>query len=233
MAGRVVRGIGGRRSEYRPLESALSSSSRPGDVAMAIREHFGLSEFYVADLDALRGTGANLASVVNLHEQGFRLWLDAGLREASDAEPLAAAGVETIVAGLETIRGPNVLADLVHRFGSERIVFSLDLRDGRPLGEPAHWPRHDAGSIAAAAVATGIRRLLILDVARVGTGNGPGSERLCAELSAAHPHLELAAGGGVSGVDDVHRLARSGARAVLVASALYDGRLRRADLAGL
>src|SRR5947209_19648396 len=53
MGGRVVRGVAGRRSEYRALTSALTASSKPLDVARAFRLHFGLATLYVADLDAI------------------------------------------------------------------------------------------------------------------------------------------------------------------------------------
>ena len=55
MGGVVVRGIAGRRSEYRPIRSSLCSSSEPAAVARAIVERFGLQEFYIADLDAIAG----------------------------------------------------------------------------------------------------------------------------------------------------------------------------------
>ena len=51
--GQVVRGIAGRREEYRPIVSKLTTSSRPLDVARAFREHFRFDELYVADLDAI------------------------------------------------------------------------------------------------------------------------------------------------------------------------------------
>ncbi len=55
MGGVVVRGVAGRRSEYRPIESSLCSSCDPPVVARAIVERFGLAEFYIADLDAISG----------------------------------------------------------------------------------------------------------------------------------------------------------------------------------
>jgi len=53
MGGVVVRGIAGRRSEYRPIVSRLTASTDPGDVAEAFRQHFGFDQLYLADLDAL------------------------------------------------------------------------------------------------------------------------------------------------------------------------------------
>jgi phosphoribosylformimino-5-aminoimidazole carboxamide ribotide isomerase len=52
-------------------------------------------------------------------------------------------------------------------------------------------------------------------------------------LAAAHPEVEVSAGGGVRGVADLRRLRDCGVRAALVASALHDGAVTAAELAAL
>jgi len=227
--GHVVRGVGGRREEYRPVVSRLTSSSAPADVAAAFRDQLGLRELYVADLDAIAGAPPALATYTTLQALGCALWVDAGLSNAGQAEPLLAAGVETIVAGLETLAGPEELARLCEHHG-ERVVFSLDLKESRPLGDLSAWEAENAWGVASRAVALGTRRVLILDLSRVGGGEGTGTEELCRRLANEHPGVEVAAGGGVRGPDDLPRLRACGVSAVLVASALHDGRLTHADL---
>jgi phosphoribosylformimino-5-aminoimidazole carboxamide ribotide isomerase len=249
MAGQVVRGIAGQRERYRPWLSPLAGSSEPLDVARAFRERFGLIEIYVADLDAILGAPPNLPLLRSLQDDGFRLWVDAGMRMAEDVVPLREAGVARIVAGLETLAGPDVLAAIV----ADDVVFSLDLKDGEPLigGDwraegfiPSGNPRrlHISGGekplrsskaieIARHAVVLGVTRMLVLDLSRVGVGSGPGTDELIANLRLEFPRLEVTAGGGVRGREDLDRLAQLGADAVLVASALHDGRLIRDDIA--
>ena len=82
-------------------------------------------------------------------------------------------------------------------------------------------------------MALGVRRMIVLDLARVGIGEGTGTEKLCARLTAAHPSLEVIAGGGVRGPEDLRRLTGCGVRTALVASALHDGRLTRRRLGWL
>jgi phosphoribosylformimino-5-aminoimidazole carboxamide ribotide isomerase len=227
--GVVVRGAGGRRHEYRPVVSRLTSSCRPADVAEAFRTHFALSELYLADLDAISGAPPALAVYRALRERGFRLWVDAGIRTPQDAGPLAAAGIEGVIVGLETVAGPATLTDLCGELG-DCVVFSLDLKDGTPLGDVSAWDRADAVSIAAQAVGAGVRRLIALDLARVGGGGGIGTEALCRDLAGRHPGVEILAGGGVRDVADLERLRQCGVAGVLVASALHDGRLRPEEL---
>jgi phosphoribosylformimino-5-aminoimidazole carboxamide ribotide isomerase len=232
MGGVVVRGVGGRRHEYQPVVSRLTPSKAPTDVARALRDHLGLSEMYLADLDAIGGAEPAWKLYEELHRAGFSLWLDAGLRDAPGARALAAAGVEGVVIGLETIRGPADLAAACADLG-DRVVFSLDLKGGEPLGNLAAWQRPDARGIAAQAVALGVRRLLVLDLLRVGEGGGLGTEALCAALATDHLGVEVAAGGGVRDLDDLLRLRDCGLSAALVASALHDGTLSRRDLDAL
>jgi phosphoribosylformimino-5-aminoimidazole carboxamide ribotide isomerase len=107
-AGLVVRGIAGRRQDYRPL----TPECHPTWVARFFREQFGLEELYIADLDAFAGKPPALDLFGDLRKIGFQLWVDAGVSDASSAEPLFAAGIETVVVGLETVAGPSALEAL-------------------------------------------------------------------------------------------------------------------------
>jgi len=226
--GAAVRGVAGRREEYRPVESRLCPGAGPAAVARAFALQLGLEEVYLADLDAIAGARPAWEAYAAVRGAGLRLWVDAGVRGAGLALELAAAGIESVVLGLETVESLDVVEQLAGRLGG-RVVFSLDLRAGRPLGRLAGDPEE----ILSAVLARGVRRVLVLDLARVGVGGGLGTEELCARLAAAHPGVEVAAGGGVRGRADLERLKSAGVSAALVASALHDGRLTRADLAGL
>ncbi len=225
LKGQVVRGIGGRRDEYRPLVSRLTPSSAPLDVAQALRSHFGFTELYLADLDAILGQPPACTIYEDLYQAGFQLWVDAGIRVASDAESFQATHVQTLVAGLETLAGPRVLTDLLTKYGSERILFSLDLQAGRVLGNPELWISSNPEEIAGQAYELGVRRLLVLDLASVGVGKGTGTLALCRKLSQTYPQMHFAAGGGIAGMEDVHELASNGVGTALIASALHDGRI--------
>jgi phosphoribosylformimino-5-aminoimidazole carboxamide ribotide isomerase len=232
MHGQVVHGIGGRRHQYQPIRSALTTSTDPLAIAESIRRRFGLTFLYLADLDAIGGNAPSLPTYTNLQKAGFTLLIDAGLRTTADAEPLLEAGVACLVAGLETLDGPDVLAALAKRVGPARLVLSLDMKECQPLAA-GRWHDADAIVIARQAVQLGVGRILVLDLARVGTGSGVGTESLCRQLKQTWPAVEVLAGGGVRGPGDLWNLRHRGVDAVLVASALHDGRLRREDLLAL
>jgi phosphoribosylformimino-5-aminoimidazole carboxamide ribotide isomerase len=228
MAGRAVHAVGGDRGHYRPLRSVLHEGADPVGLARSYRDALGLRELYLADLDAIAGAPAAVALYREVVALGLGLWIDAGVRDASSLPPLVDSGAETIIVGLETVRGPSALAEVVAAIGPARTAFSLDLRAGRPVvAEGPGWRTDDPRAIAEAALALGVRRLVILDLSRVGTGRGTGTLPLFEGLAAAHPDVEIAVGGGVAGREDITALAEAGASCVLVGSALHDGRIGR------
>jgi len=227
MHGQVVRGVAGRREEYRPITSTLTNSAEPVAVARAFRDRFGFTALYLADLDAIAGAEPASAIYELLQKDGFQLWVDAGVRTAVDALRLRARGVNTVVVGLETVDGPQSVCAICREVGDGDLVFSLDLQNGRPLGNTIAWGADDAWSIAQRAIGEGVTRILVLDLARVGVGEGVGTEAICSRFRREYTHLEITAGGGVRGPKDVETLHAAGADQVLVASALHDGRLTR------
>lgn len=231
--GEIVRGIAGRRDEYRPIISKLVDSAEPLAVARAFHARFGWDEFYLADLDAIQHGQPALAIYARFRNEGFRLWIDAGMRTSRDErlKTLLATDAVAVIFGLESVEGPEELREMVAQTGVGRAVFSLDLKADRPLGRPDLWPANDPWGIAEHAIAVlGVRRLIVLDLARVGVGDGVGTEELCLRIKQQYPEVQITAGGGIRDIGDVRRLHAKGVDCVLVASALHDGRILPVDI---
>lgn len=234
---KVVRGVAGKRSEYRPIVSPLVNDSRPETVAKAFQTRFGFRECYVADLDAISGQPPNVGAWRAISERGFALWLDAGTGDCQSAtsiwRPLTelapGANWHRLIVGLESLATFEEFQRIVIKVGAENIAFSLDLKSGLPLTANAELRTQPPLELAAAAIDAGVRRLIVLDLADVGTGGGTRTLDLCKDLSARHPQIELIAGGGVRHLDDLRQLAAAGCSAALVASSLHDGRLSPED----
>ena len=240
MAGQVVRGIAGRRETYRPLRGRLTDSASPLDVAAALVEKFGIRDFYLADLDAIAGAMPAFDTYRALFDLGLRLIVDAGLADRQQAQELAEftqaqPALTGVIAGLESLGNLKDLEGFHHVFGADRLIFSLDLMGGTPrtvIPALAAEPPHE---IAAAAVHYGVRRLIVLDLAQVGSDSGSSTLDLCRRLrddhaSAKSARFEIISGGGVRGAADLQSLASAGCDGALVASALHDGKLTSADL---
>jgi phosphoribosylformimino-5-aminoimidazole carboxamide ribotide isomerase len=232
--GQAVHAVGGDRAHYRPLRTRLHAGSDPVGIASGFRDALDLRELYLADLDAIAGKPPSASLYKAIGALGIDLWVDAGIRDRNGLAPLLGAGISSLVAGLETLRGPDALARLCSALRPEALVFSLDLRAGLPLvGAGADWGTSDPFEIGCKAIALGVRRLLLLDLARVGTGQGTGTTALLARLRAENPDVEISIGGGVSDREELRALARVGASAVLIGSALHDGRIGAEELLDL
>jgi phosphoribosylformimino-5-aminoimidazole carboxamide ribotide isomerase len=194
-----------------------------------LHNQFGLREFYLADLDAIAGGKPGLDLYVRLRHAGFPLMVDAGVSRESQAEAVLKAGVDCVL-GLETLRGPEVVDSLCSGDRASRLIFSLDLKEGRPLGDLSTWNTSDPWVILSRAVDSNIQRILVLDLARVGMGQGVGSLDLCRRIKQAFPHVQVMTGGGVRHREDLQMLEECGIDGVLAASALHDGRLVPEDV---
>jgi phosphoribosylformimino-5-aminoimidazole carboxamide ribotide isomerase len=221
-AGRAVHAVRGERERYRPIGEPLA-------LARAFRSELGLDELYVADLDAIGGAHAQAAIVAALAREA-RVLVDAGVSEPERARALLDLGAHRVVVGTETLPGADALDRLLGEH--PELVLSVDLRDGRALS----CDRGLAGLPAVEAVArlhrTGLREVIVLDLARVGSGAGPDLG-LIARLHAAFPDLGLLAGGGVRDAGDLRALRDAGAAGALVATALHRGVIGRRELAAL
>ena len=75
-----------------------------------------------------------------------------------------------IVAGLESLPALDCLSEWLDLAGSQRLIFSLDLKAGRPIVRDQQLANRTGIEIALAARLQGVRRLIVLDLARVGMG---------------------------------------------------------------
>lgn len=225
--GVVVRGVGGRRNEYRPVESVLTTSAQPLDVARAFRERLGLTTLYVADLDGILHHRSNVEVFQRLAADGFELWIDGGLRSFEDVNRLLQAGAAKVIVGLESLSETHLLATLIRELGSERIVFSLDLRAGQPLLGDARWPDPTPLGIAAHVIESGVTQMIVLDLASVGEQRGPSTLGLCRSIRQVAPTICLITGGGVRNAADLEPLRAARIDGVLLATALHNGAIGR------
>lgn len=214
--GVVVRGVAGRRDEYRPIISKLCDDPSPAAVARGLRAVFGFDECYVADLDAIAGGAPARRAYAEIERAGLHSWIDAG--SARPVWPEA-----TTIVGLESLTDDEAHFESIA--WTPDFVFSLDLKDGRPLTKSAAWAEWSAEQIADRVVALGVQSLIVLDLAGVGVGQGVPTLDLCRRLRQKYPQLQLVSGGGVRDVDDLKQLRDAGCDYALVASALHDGRI--------
>jgi phosphoribosylformimino-5-aminoimidazole carboxamide ribotide isomerase len=228
--GTAVHAVRGERERYRPVRSVMAGDDGdPVSLARAFWSELGLDELYVADLDAISGDGEHSSSIGALAREA-RVMVDAGVSDPERARALLDLGAHRVVVGTETLTGPDALDRLLADV--PEVVLSVDLRDGRALSPHPQLAGLPALDAVARLHRARLREVIVLDLARVGSGAGP-DVGLIADIHAAFPDLELLAGGGVRDVEDLHALGDAGAAGALVATALHGGVIGRRELAEL
>lgn len=253
--GTAVHAVRGERERYRPVRSAIGGDD--GDalaLARGFRDALGIEEVYVADLDAIvgesgpaGGSGYTAGSERAAHSRSARgdhrallhalagearLMVDAGVSEPAAARALLDLGARRVIVGTETLAGPAALDRLLADLPDGAVILSVDLREGRVLSPDPQLAGLSASDALARLRRPGLREAIVLDLARVGSGEGPDVE-LIAALHAAFLDLALLAGGGVRDADDLRALDAAGAAGALVATALHRGVIGAPELAAL
>ena len=131
--GVAVHAVRGERKNYKPLKSVVCGSADPIEVAMAFQQ-LGFAELYLADLDAISRNQPDMEIVNQIWKAtGLRLMVDAGVTDLERAKDLLATPVSKVVIGTETLRSTSFVAEAIGSFGSDRIILSLDMKNGRLL----------------------------------------------------------------------------------------------------
>ena len=231
--GVAVHAMRGKRKEYKPLRSALASSADPLEVAVAFK-NLGFTELYVADLDAITGKKPNMKIIKRISEEtGLRLMVDAGVAGVPRAKELLKNHVSKVIIGTETLHTMEFVGEAIELFGKDRVVVSLDLKEGQLLSKPELGKFRNPADTLRELQEMGLEQVIIIDLSRVGSNEGVNMPLLKQILSGFK--LKVFVGGGVRDLTDLLELERMGIFGVLLATALHSGRIRveEARAAGL
>jgi len=198
-------------------------------------EDDGARFLHVVDLDgAFQGVPRNWDSVrAILKAVRIPVQLGGGLRSRAQIEDALAMGVTRCVVGTKACESPAFVEELAGVFGVH-IAVGLDARDGRVAVKG--WTEKTnltAAEFARQVGKLGAAHLIFTDVATDGMLAGPNYVALAGVCDAAD--CFVIASGGVGVPDHVRRLRALAQQydnltGVIIGKALYDGRLRLAQV---
>ena len=192
----------------------------------------GAPWIHVVDLDGARtGEASNRAVIARIAAAvGVPIQVGGGVRSHDAALALFDAGVARVVIGTAALETPTLVRELAV---DHRVAVGLDVR-GRDIAVRG-WTEgsgRDLHEVAAELADAGVDALIVTQIDRDGTLEGPDIEGLSALLD--ETAIPLIASGGVGTLDHLRVLAavRSAERTLsgaIVGRALYDGRFTVTD----
>jgi phosphoribosylformimino-5-aminoimidazole carboxamide ribotide isomerase len=225
---KVVNAVKGKRSEYQQLRSKLVNSSNPIIVASAFK-FLGFEELYVADLDAIVKKSENISIIEQIVVRtGLKLLVDAGVEDSRKVGKLLESGVSNVIVGTETLSDLAFLEQILDVYGNEKIIVSLDLMNRKVLSKSESLKSKDALAAASEIVDMGVKKIILLDLARVGSGQGVDLE-LIKEMGSTL-RSKILVGGGVRDLTDLLFLKDLGVNGALIATALHTGKISMEEI---
>ncbi len=184
----------------------------------------GAKRVHVVDLDAARGSASNMPVIARMLERSdIQFQVAGGVRSVEAVAALLEGGAQWVVMATAAIRDPHLFERCAFQHPG-RILAALDVRDNKAA--VAGWLDTDPvvlGALVGRWADLPLAGVILTCIDRDGTMAGPDLKTLARVRKMTR--LELQYSGGVTSVDDIRKVAASGAEAVILGKALYEGKI--------
>ncbi|RQG92957.1 1-(5-phosphoribosyl)-5-[(5-phosphoribosylamino)methylideneamino] imidazole-4-carboxamide isomerase [Natrarchaeobius halalkaliphilus] len=219
--GEVVQLVQGERGTERTYGDPVEAAQRWIDA--------GAETLHLVDLDgAFDGERGNAEAIDSVLEAvDVPTQLGGGIRTVEDATGLLERGLDRVILGTAAVETPEIV-DEISAEHPDSVVVSLDAKDGEVVVEG--WTEGAGISPVEAAERyeeLGAGAILFTNVDVEGKLEGVATEPVRMLVEATD--VPVIASGGVATLEDVRALSDAGAAAVVVGSALYEGRVSLAE----
>mgnify|MGYP001575795869 FL=1 len=187
-------------------------------------EDAGADLIHLVDLDATLGLGSNFELIKKIVSSvSIPVEIAGGLRsESLILEALEI--VDRVVIGTMAFKEPELLQRLLTKLGPEKIVISVDHKDGIIVTHG--WQNNTDISLIDSMnefLGVGFTEFLLTNVNRDGTLEGPDLEFL--QEACNLDNANVIASGGISNIDDILKVKEKNAWGVILGKALYENKI--------
>lgn len=187
-------------------------------------ERMGYEWLHIIDLEGARaGELKNLKTIREIVAQtSLKVQVGGGIRSLKAMEELFNSGVARVLIGSLAVKEPEVVAQAIQCFGTERIAVAMDVRGGEVRISGWEEGTNFAPEIFIEKMkALGVSVILCTDIERDGMMKGP-NVGMYARLVRKFPMMKWIAAGGVS-FRDRERLQEVGVDCAVIGKAFYEG----------
>lgn len=206
-------------------------NEHPLEVAKAF-EDAGLTRLHLVDLDGAKAGAVRNWKVLETLAAKTNMIIDfgGGVKIERDVQIIINSGAAFATVGSIAVKDETLFVTWLQKFGPERFLLGADVKDEKIAVHG--WQETTEIWIydfIRKYMEHGVQQIFCTDVAKDGALQGPSIE-LYKNILKEFPNLHFIASGGVSQVDDVHRLEEIGCSGVIIGKAIYEGHISLAEL---
>ena len=192
-------------------------------------EDLGAKNIHVIDLDGTINGIASFDIIKNiLNEVSVPIQLGGGIRSLEYARQLLDLDIERLIIGTMGIQHPETITKLSEEYGSDRIMISLDSKDNKVVIKG--WQEKidkSATEISKEFQDLGAGSILFTNVDVEGLLGGFYTDPVVDLVNSVD--IPVVYSGGVTTLDDLKQLQSTGAKGVVIGSALYKDKIKLED----
>ncbi|MEE0965601.1 MAG: 1-(5-phosphoribosyl)-5-[(5-phosphoribosylamino)methylideneamino]imidazole-4-carboxamide isomerase [Bacilli bacterium] len=201
-------------------------SSSPDEIAKSFEE-MGADYLHVVDLDGAKDAKAtNLKTIKKIRDSiSIPMELGGGIRNMETVDLyLNEVGVNRVILGTAAINDPKFLKAALKKYGPQRIVVGVDIKDG--YVSTSGWLEtsevyyidflKDLESI-------GVKIIVCTDISKDGTLTGPSFDVY--QKIKENTNLDFVVSGGVKDKEDIYKVNELGYYGCIVGKAYYEGKI--------
>jgi phosphoribosylformimino-5-aminoimidazole carboxamide ribotide isomerase len=182
----------------------------------------GAKLIHIIDLDAALGIGNNIESIKKIvRNVSTNIQVGGGIHTFERAETLLNSNISRIIFGTHFVTNPELVKTVIRCFGASHVAIALDVKDGK--GMVNGWKTSseiDYLNLARAADVLEVGAIICTSVEADGTLQGPAIDYITQLVERVS--VPVIASGGVSTLEDLKNLARTGVIGTIVGAALYE-----------
>ena len=219
---RLTQGDYGKKTIY---------NENPLEVAMQFQDA-GLKRLHLVDLD-----GAKAKKVVNwkvlekiASKTSLHVDFGGGVQSDDDLRAVFESGAKQVTGGSIAVKNPELFLSWLSVYGGEKIILGADAKKEKVA--VSGWEEGTeiwVYDFVENYVDKGVKYTISTDVAKDGLLQGPSFD-LYTNLQDKCPDLKIIASGGISGLEDVEKLAEMNIYGVIIGKAIYENRIKLSEL---
>ncbi len=152
---------------------------------------------------------------------GLFIEIGGGIRNMDTVDEYLSAGASRVIIGTSAVENEEFLKSALKKYG-EKIAVGADVSDGKIAVKGwLEQSKYTLDEFLTKMQSLGVKTVICTDISKDGAMKGTNHELY--QHIVENFSMEVIASGGVSSIDDIKRLARSGAHGAIIGKAYYIG----------